>query len=323
MLTRRRLLAGACATLAVPLSVEAQQTGRMRVVGFLGAGSARDSGAEAFRRGLRSFGWIEGQTVRIEYRWAEGRLDRFPVLAADLVRLKVDVLVVAGPPAIHAAREATSTIPIVIVFLLDPVAAGYAKSLARPGGNITGLVSQYEDIVPKQVQFLREAIPNLSRLALLHHTSSLAATANASATAATNAGVKVHILEIGDDAGYEAAFRAARDAGAQAVHVLPSPIFAANRQRLIALAARYRLPAAYELRQYVEDGGFLSYGPNTLEMFERVGSYVDRIFKGADPGNLPMERPSKFELVINLKTAKALGLTIPPSLLARADQVIE
>src|SRR5215470_4995209 len=179
---RRFLVTSLTGALAAQLADAAQQAGSVRVVGFLGTSNARDASVPAFRRGLRTFGRIEGKTVRIEYRWAEGRVDRFPALAADLVRLKVDVLVVAGPPAISAASEATSTIPIVIaVFLLDPVAAGYVKSLARPGGNITGLVSQYEDIVAKQVQFLREAIPNLSRLALLRHTSSLATTANASA----------------------------------------------------------------------------------------------------------------------------------------------
>src|SRR5262245_8278073 len=227
---RHFLLTSLAGAFAAPLAAGAQQAGSVRIIGFLGSGNAREPSVEAFRRGL----------------------------AADLVHLKVDVLVVAGPPAIRAARDATTTIPIVFaVCLAEPVAAGYVKSLARPGGNITGLVSQYEDIVAKQVQLLREAVPNLSRLALLRHTSSLAAPANASAAAATNAGLKIHILEVGDDAGYEQAFRAARDAGAQAVHVLPSPIFSANRRQLIALAARYRLPAAYELRHYVEDGGLL------------------------------------------------------------------
>jgi len=175
---RQFLLTSLAGVSAAPLAAGAQQAGSVRIIGFLGSGSsnARDPSVEAFRRGLRTFGWIEGKTVRIEYRWAEGHVGRFPALAADLVRLKVDVLVVAGPPAIHAARDATTTIPIVIaVFLVDPVAAGYVKSLAHPGGNVTGLVSQYEDIVAKQAQLLREAVPNLSRLALLRHTSSLAA----------------------------------------------------------------------------------------------------------------------------------------------------
>jgi ABC-type uncharacterized transport system substrate-binding protein len=231
---------------------------------------------------------------------------------------------VAGVPALRAAREATTTTPIVMgAFLIDPVSAGFVKSLARPGGNITGVASQYEDIVTKQVQLLSEMLPKLSRLFVLRHTSSPAVTANAAAVAAEKLGLKVRVLTVNDVAEYEGAFRTARNAGGQAVHVLPSPVFNAHRQQLIDLAARYRLPAAYEFREYVQDGGLVSYGLSAPEMFRRAASYVDRILKGAKPADLPVERPTKFELVINLKTAKALGLTIPQSLLIRADQLIE
>jgi putative ABC transport system substrate-binding protein len=316
----------ALARLAEPFVAEAQPTANPRIIGYLSSSHARPGApaGEAFRQGLRDLGWIEGKTVRIEYRWAEGNVERLPELAAELVRLKVDALIVFGRPGLRAAREATSTIPIVIgTLLIDPVRAGFVKSLARPGGNITGVVSQYEEIITKQVQLLGEAIPKLSRLFVLSHTSGDPTTANAAAAAAERLGLKVRILEVNDVAEFEGAFRTARNAGGQAIHVMPSPIFSAHRQQLIDLAARYRLPAAYEFRAYVQDGGLLSYGPNVPEMQRRAASYVDRILKGAKAGDLPMERPTKFELVVNLRTAKALGLTIPPSLLQRADEVIE
>jgi putative ABC transport system substrate-binding protein len=247
-----------------------------------------------------------------------------PELVAGLVRLNVDVLIVAGTPALRAARDATSTIPIVFgALLIDPVGAGFAKSLARPGGNITGVASQYEDIVTKQVQLLAEAIPRLSHLVLLRHVSSPPVTAEAATAAGPRLGVKVRTLEVRDDPDYEGAFRAARAGGAQAMLVLPSPALNADRRQLIDLAARYQLPAAFEFRVYVEDGGLLSYGPNIGAMFRRAATYVDRIFKGAKAGDLPIERATTFELAINLKTARALGLTIPQSLVVRADRIIE
>ena len=209
------------------------------------------------------------------------------------------------------------------VLLSDPVSSGFAASLAHPGGNITGLASQYEEIVGKHVQLLSEAIPGLSRVVLLRHTAGLPTLLKEAETAARRLGLKAGIVEVTDVAEYEGAFRIARSERGEAVYVLPSPIFNAHRQRLVELAAKYRLPAAYELTEYVEAGGLLSYGPNTRSMYQRAASYVDRILKGAKPGDLPIERATKFELAINVNTAKALGLAIPQSLLGRADHLIE
>jgi putative ABC transport system substrate-binding protein len=257
-----------------------------------------------------------------------GRPERAPARAgAELVRAKSDVIVVSGTAAIRAARRATSRTPIVIAAVLgDPVASGLVASLSRPGGNITGLASEYEQIVTKQVQLLAEAILGLSQLVLLRHAAMTRATdpTVAAATAAADTlGLRTRLLEVREVADFEGAFRAARVARAQAIHVLPSPFLNAHRRHLIDLAARYRLPAMYEFREYVQDGGLVSYGVSLPDMYRRAASYVDHILKGTKPGDLPIERPTKFELVINLKTAKALGLTIPLSLLQRADQIIE
>ena len=327
VMDRRTFLAGTGAIfLATPLAAEAQPAGKaVPRIGFLGNLNAKDqtSSLTAFQQGLRDLGWIEGQTVTIDYRWAEGNPDRFPVLVAELVQLNVGVMVVAGPPALFAAQRVTSTIPIVFaVLLVDPVASGFAASLARPGGNITGLASQYEEIVGKHVQLLSEVVPRLSRVVFLRHTAGLPVLLKEAETAARRLGLKVRIVEVTDVAEYEGAFRIARSERAQAIYVLPSPILYAHRQRLVELAAQYRLPAAYELKGYVEVGGLLSYGPHTSDMYRRAASYVDRILKGAKPGDLPIERATKFELVINLKTARALGLTIPQSVLQRADEII-
>ncbi len=316
------------ACLVEPLHAEAQQTPATRVIGFVGNGASDTRGSraevEAFRDGLRDLGWIEGKTVRIEYRWADGNVDRFPELVAELVRLKVDVLFVAGPPAIRAARQATSTIPIVIgAILTDPVAYGFVTSFARPGANVTGMASQYEDIITKQVQLLREAMPKLTRLFVLRHTGSAPVTADVAVAAAQQIGLKAEMLKVSDASEYEGAFRTARNAGAQAMHVMPSPIFNVHRRQLIELAARYRLPAMYEFGEYVRDGGLISYGPSLPAMFRSATRHIDRILKGAKAGDLPMERATTFELVVNLRTAKTLGLTIPSSLLQRADEIIQ
>jgi putative ABC transport system substrate-binding protein len=315
------------AVLAAPVGAEAQPAAKaVPRIGFLGNLDAKNQARNlaAFQEGLRDLGWIEGQTVIVDYRWAEGNTDRFPGLVAELVQLNVNVMVVAGPPAIRVAQRATSTTPIVFAVLLsDPVASGFAASLARPGGNITGLASQYEEIVGKHVQLLSEAIPRLSRVVLLRHTAGLPTLLKEAEKATRRLGLKARIVEVTDVAEYEGAFRIAKSERAQAVYVLPSPIFSAHRKRLVELAAQYRLPAAYELKEYVEAGGLLSYGPNTADMYRRAASYVDRILKGAKPGDLPIERATTFELAINVKTARALGLAIPQSLLARADHLIE
>ncbi len=261
-------------------------------IGVLGNGRPEES-AEwgAFRQGLRELGWVEGQNVAITYRAAEGKPDRFPALARDLVQLKVDVIVVAGPPAIHAARDATSTIPIVFTALADPVASGYVTSLAHPGGNLTGLASQYEELITKQLQLLKEAGPTVSRIALLHHRESWPVILNAAETGARSLGLTVRTVNV-DGVEFESAFKTARSEAVGAIHVLPSPIFNTHYRRLIELAAKYRLPAMYELQLFVENGGLMSYGPSMSDMFHNMASYVVRILRGAKPADLPIERPS-------------------------------
>ena len=296
-------------------------------IGLLGNSDvqAENSQLAAFRQGLRELGWVEGQTIVIDYQSAAGNAERLPQLAVELVRLKSDVIVVSGSAGVRAARKATDTIPIVIAaVLVDPVRAGFVASLSRPGGNITGLASQYEEIVTKQVQLLIEAIPGLSRLVILRDlTVPGLSTATAAASAANKLGAHTEVIDVKEPSEFETAFRSARSKRAQAMHVLPSPFFSAHRRLLIKLAESYRLPASYEFREYVEDGGLMSYGVDIREMYRRSASFVDRILKGARPGDLPIERATKFEFVINLKTAKALGLTIPQSVLGRADEVIE
>jgi len=314
----------ALSVVLLPVGAHAQPAKTPRI-GFLGAGSALPVPLqlEAFRRGLRELGWNEGQTLTIEYRWVEGDPQRIPELTADLVRLKPDVLVVTGSAAIRAAKQATTSIPVVFVVLVDPVAAGFVKSLARPGGNLTGLASQFEELSTKQLQLLKEALPNLSRLAILHRVESPATFLSAAQAAARGLGLSVRTFKVGEAVEYENAFRTAQSERAGAIQVLPSPFFNAQREQLIGFAAKYRLPAMYEFKDYVQDGGLMSYGPDINSMFRNAAGYVDRILKGARPADLPIQRPSTFELVINLKTANALGLTIPPSVLGPADLVIE
>ena len=309
---------------AVPMIARAQKSS-MPVIGFLGNGKTTtvpSQQLEAFRRVLRVLGWIEGHNMAIEYRYAEGNPDRLPALVTELVRAKVDAIMLAGPPAIRAARGATNTVPIVFVVLIDPVTAGFVQSLARPGGNMTGLASQFEELITKQLQLLKEAVPSLSRIALLHRSDGESAVLTAAETAARSLGLSVRPLSVAGLAEFESTFKIARNERADAIHVLPSPYFDAQHARLVELAAQYRMPACYEHRNYVQDGGLMSYGPSINEMYGRAASYVDRILKGAKPGDLAIERPTKFELVVNLGTAKALGLTIPQTLLARADEVI-
>ena len=315
------------AWLVVALAAEAQPPDKPRPrIGFLGNSDTRTMAAslDAFRQGLRQAGLVEGQNVSIEYRWAEGHADRLPALAAELVRLDVNVLVVSGTQGVVAAQRVTSTMPIVMAAILaDPVSAGLVTSFSRPGGNITGLASGYEEIVTRHVQLLAEAVPNLSRIVILRHASMPPVTMNAALAAARKLGLKARVLEVTDPSRYEAAFKTARDDRAQAMLVLPSPFFSAQRGLLIKLAATYQLPAFYEHKVYVTEGGLISYGPSIEAMFRRAATFVHRILNGAKPADLPIERPDTFELVINMKTARALGLTIPPSLLLRADAVIE
>ena len=322
---RREFLAG-LVLLAAPLAAEAQPAGKVYRIAYLANGSPTTSApsAEGFRQGLRELGWIEGQNVVIEFRWADGNLERLPALASELVRAPVDVLVVAGGPGVRAARQASPTVPIVSAITSDPVAAGFAASLARPGGNITGGAVQFEDLATKQLEILKETVPNVARVAILDDsTVRNVLVQKAAETAAGALGLKSRVFGIRDASDLEGAFRSAKVGRAGAMYVLPSPRFNRSRSHLAELAVKHRLPGIYEDKLYVEAGGLMSYGPNFPDMYRRAARYVDRILKGAKPGDLPIEQPTTFELVINLKTAKALGLTIPPSILLRADQVIE
>ncbi len=322
---RRTFFSAVVAVLgAVPLAAQTQPARRRRI-GFLANGNPTTGSTqvEAFRRGLSELGWIDGQNLTIEYRWAEGNPDRLPALIASLVQAKVDVIVLSGSVAIRAAQQTTSTVPVVFILLADPVMLGFVPSLARPGSNMTGLASQFEELITKQLQLLKEALPNLSRIALLHRPESVPAFLTAAESAARSLGLNAKLLKVAGMAEFENAFKAARSEGAGAIQVFPSPYFDVQRAQLIELAARYRLPAIYEFRNYVQDGGLMSYGPSINEMYRGMANYVDRILKGAKPGDLAIERPARFEFVINLKTAAALGITIPQSLLARADEVIQ
>jgi putative tryptophan/tyrosine transport system substrate-binding protein len=278
----------------------------------------------AFRQGLREFGWVDGQNVAIEYRWADGNLERLPALAADLLKAPVDVIVVAGGPAVRAARQATRTVPIVSAIMGDPVAAGFAASLARPGGNITGSAVQFDSLATKQLQMIKEAVPKVKLVAIVTDRTVITdVVLKAAEPAARALALKGRVFEIRDAADLEVVFRTAKAEQVDAMYVTPSPTFFRHKGRLAELAIKHRLPGIYEDKQYVEAGGLMSYGPSFIDLYHRAASYVDRLFKGAKAGDLPIEQPAKFELVINLKTAKALGLTIPRSLLLRADQVIE
>jgi putative ABC transport system substrate-binding protein len=318
----------AVALLAAPLAAGAQQPGNVPRIGWLG-GPTRES-AEAFtrefRQGLKDLGWVEGQNILIEWRFAGGRAERLPELAAELVRLRVDLIVAPSTPTAVAAKNATTTIPIVMVAPADPVELGLVASLARPGGNITGLTSMIgQEIAGKQFELLKEAVPKVSRMAVLWNpaTPGNALALREAENAARALGVEPQVLEARSPDDFEGAFAAMSRKRAGALLVLADVMFTTHRRRLAALAATSRLPAMYGTRQFVDDGGLVSYGYNTFDNFRRAAAYVDKILKGAKPRDLPIERPTRFELVINRKTAKALGLTIPAALLARADQVID
>ena len=321
----RRGFSAAAATLLAGAALGARaQASAIPTIGFLGNANAATpaSQLEAVRSGLRKAGWVEGRDYGFVLRWADGDATRLPKLAAELVAAKVDVIVLSGPLALRAARNATSTIPIVFVLLSDPVSQGFAQSLARPGGNMTGLSSQYEVLITKQLQLLKEALPSLSRIALLRHSQASPAIRAAAEDTAQRLGLAARTHTVASVAEFEGAFRTARNERVGAVHVLPSPYLGANRAPLIALASQYRLPAFYELRSFVEEGGLMSYGPNIVDLYERSASYVDRVLKGSDPATMAIAQAERFELVINRRTAAALGVAIAPSLLQRADEVI-
>ena len=317
---------GLLATLLVTTSsVESQQT-KVPRIGFLGATDPSTNVAriEGFRQGLRDLGYLEGKNIVIEYRWAEGKTERLPSLAAELVSLKVDIIVTAGPAVTRPAKETTSTIPIVMSFDNDPVGSGFVSSLARPGGNITGLSALFPELSGKRLELLKEIVPRLSRVAVFG-TSSQPGTGQAlkeTEFAAGSFGVQVQYLEIRDSKDIETAFQAARKGRADAVLVLSSAVIFSQRTQIANLAAKNRLPVIFPQNEFVEDGGLMSYAPNYADLFRRAATYVDKILKGAKPADLPVEQPTKFEFIINLKAAKQIGLTIPPNVLVRADKVI-
>jgi putative ABC transport system substrate-binding protein len=306
--------------------VDAQQPTKIPRIGYLSTVSpaANATRIEALRQGLRELGYVEGKNIIIEWRYAEGKVDRLPSLAAQLVRLKVDLIVTGASPPTRAAKELTRTIPIVMAFDDDPVGSGFVASLARPGGNITGLSSLALQIGGKQLELLKEIIPRLSRVAILG-TSTVPQYANVVKEidlAAKAVEVNVQELDVLNASDIENAFGAASKALAGAVLVMGSPILNSHRTQIVVLAAKSRLPATYSRPEYVQDGGFLYYGTSFPDLFHRAATYVDKILKGAKPADLPIEQPTKFELIINMKAAKQIGLTIPPNVLARADRVI-
>jgi putative ABC transport system substrate-binding protein len=279
----------------------------------------------AFADALRQLGHVEGKTVVLEYRWAEGQPEGFPALAADLVRLKVAVLVASSLAATEAAREATSRIPIVMVNVGSPVEAGLVASLVRPGGNVTGLASQLTpEIRAKELQLLKQAMPELTRVGIIRNAAAAVGTVwKEYETAARTLRLELQFFDVGGADGLEQAFARARENHVQGLLVSGDPRFFTQRQRIVAMAAKYKLAAIYATREYTDAGGFMSYSARLTDQFRQVAVYVDKILKGAKPADLPIEQPTNFELVINLKTAKALGLTIPPSLLSRADEIIQ
>ena len=310
---------------ASPFSSEAQQETKVWRLGYLAPGSGSNPLIEAFRDELRSLGYIEGRNISIEYRYAAGKEERLPELAAELVRLKVDVIVTPSTPGIAAAKRATSAVPIVMIAPTDAVGSGLVASLARPGGNVTGMTYLSTDLAGKRLQLLREVLPKATLVAVLALKGSSGASElflEKLEAAARQMGITLIVRKENEAAALGDAFAAMQRERAQALIVELTPFAGENRKMIVELAAQHRLPTLIETRGFVDIGGLMSYGPSLLAMFRRSAHYVDRIFKGAKPADLPVEQPTKFELVINMNTAKALGLTIPQSLLAQADEVI-
>ncbi len=322
---RRDFIAGLAGAAAWPLMARGQQPAKLPTIGYFGtvAASAWGPWTTAFAQRLRELGWIEGRTVAIHYRWAEGRAERLAEIAAEFVRLKVDVIVTGGNAAV-AAKQASSVIPIVFALMDDPLSMGLVASLARPGGNVTGLSMQQTELAGKRLELLREVVPGLRRLAIMANAgnpASMAELRELQATARTLA-LEVMPSEISRAEDIAPAFEALKTR-AQALCVVGDALVMTHRVRINTLALAARLPTIYNIREYVEAGGLMSYGPNIPDLFRRAADFVDKILRGAKPGEIPVEQPTKFDLVINLTTAKALGLTVPPTLLAQADEVIE
>jgi putative ABC transport system substrate-binding protein len=330
MMDRREFLGTLAGGLvAAPLTAGAQQAAKIARIGYLAGNlAANPQPHEAFRQGLRDLGYVEGRNVVIEYRDDEGKPERLPALAAELVALKVDVIVAGATPHTLAAKQATRTLPIVFAAAGDPVSSGLVTSLARPGGNVTGLSVLAPELVGKRLEQLTQAVPWVSRVAFLWQPGAAGERTQkdmlkGAEAAARALGVRLHSVEARGPADIDRAFSDMTRARAGALTVSPSPMFVNERRRLVDLAAKGRLPAVYPWREFVDAGGLMAYGANVADSFRHAATYVDKILKGAKPADLPVEQPTKFELVINLKTAKALGLTIPPLLLLRADEVIQ
>ncbi len=317
------------AAVAWPLGGSAQQAAKVPRIGYLTGNLASNPHTrEAFLQGLRDLGYVEGRNVLIEYRDVEGKYERLPALAAELVALKVDVILAAGTPQPLAAKQATRTIPIVFAGAADPVGSGLVTSLARPGGNVTGLSLLSPELVGKCLEQLKQAVPGVSRVAVLWQPGGSGERTEkdmlkGAEVAGRALGVRLQFVEARGPADFDRAFSDITRARAGALTVLASNMILGERRRLAELAAKNRLAAVYPLREFVDAGGLMAYGPDLADVFRRAATYVDKILKGAKPADLPVEQPTKFELVINLKTAKALGLTVPPTLLNRADEVIE
>jgi putative tryptophan/tyrosine transport system substrate-binding protein len=324
---RRQFLIAAGALLAAPLAAEAQ-TAKIARIGWLGDRPAAGPRLEAFFQGLRDLDYVEGRNLVIEYRYAEGKPERYPALAAELVALKVDVIVSANTLGTLAAKQATKTIPIVFIGAADPVQSGLVTSLARPGGNATGLSALSPELVGKCLELLTQAVPGVSRVAVLWQPGAQGERTDkdmlkGADVAARALGMRLQFVEARGPTEFDRAFSDMTRARADALTVLGSAMFNNERRRLVDLAAKNRLPAVYSGRASVDAGGLMSYGPNIADLWRRAATYVDKILKGAKPADLPVEQPTKFELIINLKTAKGLDITIPQSLLGRADEVIQ
>jgi putative ABC transport system substrate-binding protein len=317
------LLGGAAAW---PLAARAQQTGKLPSVGIMGSGTAaaQSQWTMAFLQRMRELGWTEGRNMAIEYRWAEGRNERFPEIVAEFVRLRVDVILTHNTLPTLAAKQAASAIPVVFATAGEPVGTGIVASLARPGGNVTGLSSQHPETAGKRLEILRELVPGLRRLAILGDVDNPFTTLDIEQVqgAARTLAIETATFEIRGPQDIGKAFEEL-PRRAEALYVTPNPVMFVNRIRITTLALAARLPTMYGVREYVETGGLMSYGPNWPDMWRRAANFVDKVLRGTKPGDLPVEQPTKFDLVVNLTTAKAIGVNVPPSLLARADEVIE
>ncbi len=335
MISRRAFIGGLAggllaALLATPLAVEAQQVGKVPRVGYLSVFSSSNPypPSEAFWQGLHDLGWVEGKNIAIEWRFAEGNARRLPDLAAELVRLRVDLIFAETTPAARAVKQATTTVPIVFSPIADPIGSGLVANLARPGGNITGITFMAPELGGKRLELLKQAVPGMTRVGVLSHPgdpseATVKSVLEQTEAAARALGVQLLRLEAQGPNDLDRAFAAMSRERVGGLILIPSAMFVDERRRIVNVVVKDRLPAMFYFREFVEAGGLMSYGPNFRELWRRAATYVDKILKGAKPSDLPIEQPTKFKLVINLKTAKTLGLTIPPSLLGRADEVIQ